>query len=167
LEAAKISEKYIVSPYTTDFAIMFVPTEGLYAEIVKQEALLTELNRLRVIVAGPLTLSSIVSSLRMGFQTIAISARADEVWKVLSAVKTEFGKFGGVLAKVKKQLNTAAKSIEESEKRARAVDRKLGDVQQLPASDARMLLALPAGMEALDDEVLDAEGIEDGEFDET
>lgn len=143
-EATAINEKYISPPSTTDFAIMFVPTEGLYAEIVKQPPLLTELNRLRVIVAGPLTLTAILSSLRMGFQTLAISARADEVWNVLAAVKTEFGKFGEVLAKVKSQLGRATKTIELTETRTKAMSRKLKSVEELPDTESSRILELPA-----------------------
>ncbi len=144
-EASAINDKYLNPPATTDFAIMFVPTEGLYAEIVKQPALLSDLNKLRVIVSGPLTLTAILSSLRMGFQTVAISARADEVWNVLAAVKTEFGKFGEVLAKVKKQLGTATRTIEETETRTRAMSKKLKGVVELPVDEAAVALSLQAG----------------------
>ena len=105
--AKDIHDKYISPPSTTDFAIMFLATEGLYAEVLRQPAFVEDLqHRYRVVVAGPTTLAAILSSLRMGFQTLAIEQRAVEVWRVLGAIKTEFGKFGDVLDKVKHQLDT-------------------------------------------------------------
>ncbi len=142
-EADSIAEKYINPPETTDIAIMFVPTEGLYAEIVRHPNMLSELNKKRVFVAGPSTLAAILNGLRMGFQTLAISERASEVWQVLKAVKTEFGKFGGVLAKVKKQLGTATRTIEATETRTRAMERSLRAVEELPAEEANKVLSLP------------------------
>ena len=110
-EAQKIQEKYLDPPGTTDFGIMFLATEGLYAEALRQPGLVSELQqRWRVVIAGPTTLAAILSSLRMGFQTLAIEKRASEVWEVLGAVKTEFGKFGDVLDRVKKQLSTASRT---------------------------------------------------------
>ena len=145
LKAAKdIHDKYIAPPATTDFGIMFLPTEGLYAEVLRQPGLHDELQRkYRVLVAGPTTLSAILSSLRVGFQTLVIEKRAHEVWTVLGAVKTEFGKFGGVLEKVKQQLNTASKTLDESARRSRAMERSLRNVEQLPAEQAALVLALP------------------------
>jgi len=144
LEAQKIHEKYLDPPGTTDFGIMFLATEGLYAEALRQPDLVPQLQeRFRIVVAGPTTLAAILSSLRMGFQTLAIEARASEVWDVLGAVKTEFGKFGEVLSKVKKQLGTASNTIEAAETRTRVMERKLQSVQQLPEQETDSLLQLP------------------------
>ncbi len=144
LEAQKIHEKYLDPPGTTDFGIMFLATEGLYAEALRHPELVPQLQeRFRIVIAGPTTLAAILSSLRMGFQTLAIEKRASEVWEVLGAVKTEFGKFGEVLVKVKRQLGTASKTIDEAETRTRAMERKLRSVQQLPEDDADTLLQLP------------------------
>ncbi len=147
LEAQKIGEKYLDPPDTTDFAIMFLATEGLYAEALRQPGLVSELQQShRIVVAGPTTLAAILSSLRMGFQTLAIERRASEVWKVLAAVKTEFGKFGEVLAKVKKQLGTVNNTIGMAERRTRVMERKLKDVQQLPEAQAGSVLSLETGI---------------------
>ncbi|MGD2123075.1 MAG: DNA recombination protein RmuC [Gemmatimonadota bacterium] len=144
LEAQKISEKYLDPPGTTDFGIMFLATEGLYAEALRQPELVSQLQeRFRIVIAGPTTLAAILSSLRMGFQTLAIEQRASEVWEVLGAVKTEFGKFGEVLGKVKKQLGTASRTIDAAEVRTRAMERKLRAVEQLPDQEADSLLSLP------------------------
>lgn len=146
LAARDISAKYVDPPHTTDFAILFLPTEGLYAEVLRQPGLVEELQlRHRVIPAGPTTLSAILSSLRMGFRTLAIEQRATEVWDVLAAVKTEFGKFGEVLSKVKRQLDTASHTIDQTQVRTRAMQRRLRDVEALPAAGAEDgALALPA-----------------------
>jgi DNA recombination protein RmuC len=142
--ARDIHDKYISPPSTTDFAIMFLATEGLYAEILRQPALVEDLQqRYRIVIAGPTTLVAILSSLRMGFQTLAIEQRASEVWRVLGAVKTEFGKFGEVLGKVKKQLDTASRTIEKTSVRTRAMERRLRTVEQLPDAEAAELLPLP------------------------
>jgi DNA recombination protein RmuC len=139
--AKDISEKYIDPPRTTDFAIMFLPTEGLYAEVLRQPGQVEELQRkYRVVVAGPTTLAAILSSLRMGFQTLALEKRSHEVWMVLAAVKTEFGKFGDMLARVKRQLNAASNTIDQTEVRTRQMARKLRDVEQLPDADSSALL---------------------------
>lgn len=141
--AKEISDKYIDPPNTTDFAIMFLATEGLYAEILRQPALTEELQqRYRIVVAGPTTLVAILNSLRVGFQTLAMEKRASEIWRVLAAVKTEFGKFGDVLDKVKRQLNTASKTIDETGVRSRAMERKLRSVEQLPEAEAVEILSL-------------------------
>lgn len=144
-KAAKdIYDKYINPPVTTDFAIMFLPTEGLYAEALRQPGFHDELQKkYRVLVAGPTTLSAILTSLRVGFQTLAIEQSADEIREVLQAVKTEFGKFGDVLKKVKRQLATASKTIDETETRSRAMERKLREVEALPVDQAREVLGLP------------------------
>ena len=142
--ARDIHDKYVNPPSTTDFGIMFLATEGLYAEVLRQLALVEDLQqRYRVVVAGPTTLAAILSSLRMGFQTLAIEQRAVEVWRVLGAIKTEFGKFGDVLDKVKRQLNTATRTIEETGMRSRAMRRRLRSVEQLPEAEASAILALP------------------------
>ena len=141
--ARDIHDKYVNPPSTTDFGIMFLATEGLYAEVLRQPALVDLQQRYRVVVAGPTTLAAILSSLRMGFQTLAIEQRAVEVWRVLGAIKTEFGKFGDVLDKVKRQLNTATRTIEETGMRSRAMRRRLRSVEQLPEAEASAILALP------------------------
>lgn len=143
LSAQKIRNKYIYPPNTTDFAIMFLATEGLYAEILRQPSLVEKLqSEFRVVVAGPTTISAILNSLRMGFQTLAIEQRAAEVWKVLSAVKTEFGKFGDVLNRLKRQLDTATRTIDDTGRRTRAIERKLRSVEQLPESESSGILQL-------------------------
>jgi DNA recombination protein RmuC len=140
--ARDIRDKYISPPHTTDFAILFLPTEGLYAEIVRRTKLVEQLQReLRVIVAGPMVLGALLNSLQMGFRTLAIEKRSSEVWKVLSAVKTEFGRFGETLGKVKQKLEQASQQLEdEVGRRTRMIERKLKDVQGLPASEASLLL---------------------------
>ena len=143
-EAKDINDKYVCPPHTTDFAIMFLATEGLYAEVLRQPALVDDLQQhYRVVVAGPTTLTAVLSSLRMGFQTLAIEQRASDVWRVLGAVKTEFGKFGTVLEKVKKQLSAASRSIDETGVRTRALERQLRVVEQLPGSEATRVLGVP------------------------
>jgi len=142
--ARDIRDKYLDPPATTDFAIMFLATEGLYAEVLRQPALVEELQRVyRVVVAGPTTLAAILSSLRMGFQTLAIERRASEVWRILGAVKTEFGKFGQVLERVQRQLHTASRTLEETGVRSRALERRLRAVEQLPTAEAAEVLELP------------------------
>jgi DNA recombination protein RmuC len=154
--AKDIHGKYVNPPSTTDFAIMFLATEGLYAEVLRQPGFVEELqHRYRVVLAGPTTLAAILSSLRMGFQTLAIEQRAAEVWKILGAVKTEFGKFAGVLNKVKRQLDAASNTIEETGKRSRAMERRLRSVEQLPEAEASKMLALPTAAD--DAEPEDAE----------
>ena len=141
LEARSINDKYIEPPHTTDFAILFLPTEGLYAEVLRRPGLMESLQReQRVTLAGPTTLLAMLSSLQMGFRTLALEKRSSEVWQVLGAVKTEFGKFGDVLAKVKKQTQTVLNTLDETERRTRAVDRKLRGVEALPEADAQELL---------------------------
>lgn len=141
--ALSIRDKYVDPPHTTDFAILFLPTEGLYAEVLRQPGLVESLQQdCRVVVAGPTTLAAILTSLRMGFRTLAIEKRASEVWQVLAAVKTEFGKFGDVLERVKKQLQTASNTIDETGVRTRAISRRLRDVEALPSGTAAELLEL-------------------------
>ena len=141
LEAKTIREKYISPPHTTDFAILFLPTEGLYAEALRRPGLADFLQReYRVSIAGPTTLSALLNSLQMGFRTLAIEKRSSEVWELLSAVKTEFSKFGDVLARTKAQLETVTKSIGQAEVRSRQMTRKLKEVEALPVPDAIKLL---------------------------
>jgi|tagenome__1003787_1003787.scaffolds.fasta_scaffold20978488_3 DNA recombination protein RmuC len=133
LEAKSIVEKYVEVPYTTEFAVLYVPFEGLYAEILRRPGLFEQLQRdLRVTICGPTTLSALLNSLQMGFRTLAIQKRSSEVWQVLGSVKAEFGKFGEVLANTKRQLQTVANSIELAETRTRQIERKLKDVEASP-----------------------------------
>ena len=146
--AKDIRTKYINPPATTDFAILFLPTEGLYAEVLRQPGLVDELMRdERIVVAGPTTLSAILSSLRMGFRTLAIEKRSSEVWQILAAVKKEFGSFGEVLAQLKKQLETASKTVDKTGVRTRAIERKLRDVEELPDVDSSGVLGLESAVE--------------------
>jgi DNA recombination protein RmuC len=140
-EAKAIAQKYVAPPHTTDFALLFLPTEGLYAEILRRPGLTDFLQReYRVSVAGPTTLTALLNSLQMGFRTLAIEQRSSEVWQVLGAVKTEFRKFGDVLAKTRKQLETVTRSIELAETRTQQMHRKLRDVEALPGEQAANLL---------------------------
>jgi DNA recombination protein RmuC len=140
-EARTIAEKYVSPPHTTDFALLFLPTEGLYAEILRRPGLTDLLQRdYRVTIAGPTTLTALLNSLQMGFRTLAIERRSSEVWQVLGAVKTEFGKFGDVLAKTKSQLETVTRSIELAERRTRVMNTKLREVEALPGEQASGLL---------------------------
>jgi DNA recombination protein RmuC len=142
-EAKTIAEKYVSPPHTTDFAILYLPTEGLYAEVARQAGLLDTLQREhRVVVAGPTTLMAILNSLHMGFRTLALEKRASDVWQVLGAVKTEFGKFGDVLSKTRDSLERAAKNIDAAQVRTRAMTRALSGVEQLESEQSAALLAL-------------------------
>jgi DNA recombination protein RmuC len=142
VEAKRIRDKYIDPPHTTDFALLFLPTEGLYAEVVRRAGLVDELQRQhRVVLAGPTTLAALLNSLQMGFRTLAVQQRTSEVWTVLGAVKTEFGKFGDVLARTRQQLQTVTNSLDSAEVRSRAIVRKLRDVESLPETQARELLS--------------------------
>ncbi|CAM4008581.1 DNA recombination protein RmuC [Bordetella bronchialis] len=143
LQARAIADKYIAPPHTTDFAIMFLPTEGLYAEVLRRPGLLDKLHRLRVNVSGPANLAALLNSLQMGFRTLAIERRSSEVWQVLRAVKTEFGRFGDALAGVKRTLETASSKIGQTETRTRAMLRSLKAVEALP-DDAATPAALLA-----------------------
>jgi len=139
--AKDIKEKYINPPMTTDFAIMFVPTEGLYAEILRRTGLFELLQRdYKITVVGPSNLVAFLSSLQMGFRTLAIEKRSSEVWEVLGAVKTEFGAFGDILEKTKKKLQEATNVIDKAGTRSRAIERKLKVVQSLPKEDSAKLL---------------------------
>jgi len=141
LEAKSIAEKYIEPPYTTDFAILFLPTEGLYAEVLRRPGLMEGLQREhRITLAGPTTLLAMLSSLQMGFRTLALEKRSSEVWQVLGAVKTEFGKFGDVLAKVKSQTETVLNTLQQAETRSNVMKRALRQVEALPETQAQTLL---------------------------
>ena len=149
LEARSIREKYIGPPHTTDFGILFVPTEGLYAEALRRPGLLESLQReFKVMLCGPTTLLATLTSLQMGFRTLALEKRSAEVWEVLGAVKTEFGKFGDVLAKAKKKLEEAGNTLDAAEVRTRAMTRKLKDVEALPDDTAQRMLQLGLGEDA-------------------
>jgi DNA recombination protein RmuC len=141
LEAKSLADKYVEPPHTTDFAILFLPTEGLYAEVLRRPGLMEVLQReYRVTLAGPTTLMAMLNSLQMGFRTLALEKRSSEVWQVLGAVKTEFGKFGDVLAKVKTQTQTVLNSLESAEVRSRALGRALRSVEALPEDASQALL---------------------------
>lgn len=155
--AKEVHDKYVNPPATTDFAIVFLATEGLYSEALRQNSLVDDLQRqYRIVLAGPTTLAALLSSLRMGFQTLAIEQRAVEVWRVLAAVKTEFSKFGDVLNKVKKQLNTVGRTIEDTEVRTRVMERRLRSVEELPDEEAKRVLALPVVDEDLESDEAEA-----------
>jgi len=144
LEAQSIHDKYIEPPITTDFAILFLPTEGLYAEVLRRPGLFEALQRdFHVSVAGPTNLLAILNSLQMGFRTLAIEKRSSEVWQVLGAVKTEFGKFGTVLEKVRDKLDQARNQIDETGVRSRAIERRLRGVEALPEGEAPEMLPAP------------------------
>ncbi|HXE21774.1 MAG TPA: DNA recombination protein RmuC [Rhodoferax sp.] len=143
LEAKSIAEKYVEPPYTTDFAILFLPSEGLYAEVLRRPGLMDLLQREhRVTLAGPTTLLAMLSSLQMGFRTLALEKRSSEVWQVLGAVKTEFGKFGEVLAKVKSQTETVLNTLSSAEQRSRVMGKALRNVEALPQAESSKLIAL-------------------------
>jgi DNA recombination protein RmuC len=140
-EAKSIRDKYLEPPHTTDFGLMFLPVEGLYAEIIRRPGLLDNLQRdYRVSVVGPTTLTAILNSLQMGFRTLAIEKRSSEVWTVLGAVKTEFGKFGEVLAKTRKKLEEASNSIAAAEQRTRVIGKRLKTVEAMPSGEEESAL---------------------------
>ena len=152
--ARDIRDKYLDPPYTTDFGIMFLPFENIYAEVIRRTGLVEQLQReFRVMVTGPTTLGAILNSLQMGFRTLAIEKRSSEVWTVLAAVKTEFGKFGGMLQKVQNNLDTASSQLDEViGRRTRAIERKLKNIEELPADQSASILSLG---DALQDDELD------------
>ena len=151
--AKDIRDKYINPPLTTDFAIMFVPTEGLYAEILRCNGLFEMLQRdYKVVVIGPTNLVAFLSSLQMGFRTLAVEKRSSEVWEILGAVKNEFGKFGDILEKTKKKLQEASNTIDDAGVRARQITKQLKHVQELPSGEAKILIE-----EALEEEILQDE----------
>jgi DNA recombination protein RmuC len=142
-EAKSIHEKYVSPPHTTDFAMLYLPIEGLYAEALRRPGLAEALQRdYRVSLAGPTTLAALLNSLQMGFRTLAIEQRSAEVWAVLGAVKTEFGKFGEALAHTKKKLDEASNSISKAETRTRQLSRRLKEVEALPLSEAEQLIGI-------------------------
>ena len=142
--AKDIHEKYVEPPFTTDFAILFLPFENIYAEVIRRTSLVETLQKdYKIVVTGPTTLGAILNSLQMGFRTLAIQKRTSEVWGVLGAVKTEFGKFGGMLEKVQKNLQNAGDQLEEvMGKRTRAIERKLRQVEALPTEESKKMLSL-------------------------
>jgi DNA recombination protein RmuC len=136
-EAKDIFTKYIDPPYTTDFALLYLPIEGLYAEVTQRRGLAESLQRqYRVIVCGPNTIAALLNSLQMGFRSLAIEKRSSEVWSVLGAIKTEFGKFGDLLEKTHDKLKQASNTIEDATRKSRTIERKLGRVQELPSGDS-------------------------------
>jgi len=140
-EAKKIAEKYLDPPHTTDFAIMFLPVEGLYAEVLRRPGLAEFLQReYRVVVSGPTTLAALLNSLQMGFRTLAIEKRSSEVWKILSSVKNEFGKFGDLLDKTQKKLQEASNTIDDASKASRKIEKQLNKVEELPEADETKLI---------------------------
>jgi DNA recombination protein RmuC len=151
--ARTIREKYIVPPRTTDFAVLFLPIEGLYAEVLRRPGLFEDLQREHhVTLAGPTTLTALLNALQMGFRSVAIEKRSSEVWKVLGAVRAEFGKYNDVVEKLGNHLGTAAKSVKALGIRTRAMHRKLRDVETLPAPEAAALLDLEAEASVEEDE---------------
>jgi len=150
-QAKLISDKYLHAPISTDFAIMYLPTEGLFAEVVRRPGLTSELqNTFRVLVTGPTTLMSLLNSLQMGFKTLAIEKSASDVWKVLSAAKTEFGKYSGVMDTLARQLETAQKTVAQAGTRTRAVNKALSQVESLdlPSSSADILgISIASGLD--------------------
>lgn len=151
--AADICRKYLSPPRTTDFGILFLPIEGLFAEVIRRTGLTEAVQReSRVVIAGPTTLWAVLSSLQMGFRTLAIQKRSSEVWNLLGAVKTEWSKYGEVLAAVHKKLHQASETIEKAQKQSRAVGRKLKEVQELPVEAARVLLPQNGDADILDDQ---------------
>lgn len=140
-EAKDISQKYLAPPKTTDFGIMFLPSEGLYAEVIRRTSLVQTLQRqYHIVISGPSTFAAFLNSLQMGFRSLAIQKRSGEVWNVLGEVKTEFGKFGDLLDAVHKKLVNATDSMDDVRKRSRAIQRKLRTVQELPGASTEILL---------------------------
>lgn len=140
-EAKQIRDKYVEPPHTTDFAILYLPTEGLYAEVLRRPSLAESLQReFRICVAGPTTLAALLNSLQLGFRTLAIERRSSEVWALLGAIKTEFGRFGEMLEATQRKLELASRSIESASVRTRQIERKLKSVEALPATEARECL---------------------------
>jgi len=141
LEAKKIRDKYIDPPHTTDFAILYLPIEGLYAEVLRRPGLSDHLQReFRVTLSGPTTITAVLNSLQMGFRTLAVEKRASEVWTLLGTVKTEFGKFGTVLEKTHEKIKQAGDNIEIAARKSRTIERKLRDVGELPAAKETVLI---------------------------
>ncbi|KAF1694163.1 DNA recombination protein RmuC [Pseudoxanthomonas koreensis] len=144
VQAKSICDKYIAPPHSTDFAVMFLPTEGLYAEAIRRPGLTDALQREhRVVVAGPTTVTALLNSLQMGFRTLAIEQRSSEVWALLGAVKSEFGKFSGILERAEKQINTVGKSLGDASRKTRTIERRLRGVETLGQEQAQALLGDP------------------------
>ena len=151
LEAKTIAEKYVEPPHTTDFAILYLPFESLFAEVLRRPGLFDQIQRQhRVTICGPTNMLAVLNSLQMGFRTLAIQQRSSEVWKVLGTVKSEFGKFAEVLANTKRQLQTVANTIDQAEVRTRQIERKLKDVEALPGAETQDSLQLEEGRPAGD-----------------
>lgn len=158
LEARKIADKYISPPHTTDFGILFLPTEGLYAEVLRRPGLFEAMQReCRVVLAGPTTLSALLNSLRFGFRTLAIEKRSSEVWQVLGAVRTEFNKFGGVLDKVQQQIGTVSNTLNLAGTRTRAIEKRLKSVETMSEVDSLKILGLDSESNPNDDEEIPQE----------
>lgn len=152
IQAKSICDKYIVPPHTTDFAVMFLPTEGLYAEVIRRPGLVDLLQREhRVVVAGPTTVTALLNSLQMGFRTLAIEQRSSEVWSLLGAVKSEFGKFAGILEKAEKQISTVGRSLGEASRKTRTIERRLRGVESLGSEQTEQLLG-GIGLDAADED---------------
>jgi DNA recombination protein RmuC len=155
-KAKDISEKYIDPPNTTDFGIMFLPFESLYAEVLRIPGLFEQIQReCKITITGPTTISALLNSLQMGFRTLAIGKRSSEVWELLAAVKTEFGRFGDLLENTKKKLDAATNELDKVGRRSRSIERKLRDVQELPSGDTLKLIG--TGLEAENDIETDEE----------
>ena len=153
LQARRISEKYINPPHTTDYALMFLPVEGLYAEALRADGLAEQLqSQYRVVVTGPTTLAALLNSLQMGFRTLAIEQRSSEVWALLGAVKTEFGRFSELLVRTQKKLRQASDSIEDAARKTRTIQRRLSDVEELSEREANQILPLPGDAAQGDEE---------------
>jgi len=153
-EAREIRDKYLAPPHTTDFGLLYLPTEGLYAEVLRRPGLVDSLQReQRVVVVGPTTLAALLNSLQMGFRTLAIQKRSSEVWRVLGAVKTQFGKFGDLLDKVKEKLDETGNTIEDAVHRTRQIEKKLRKVEALPGDEAVALLTEEQSADADEDEL--------------
>jgi len=161
--AKDIRDKYLDPPHTTDFGILFLPTEGLYAEVLRRPGLADLVQRdMRVVLAGPTTLWAVLNSLQMGFRTLAIERRSGEVWAVLGTVKTQFAKFGGIVSAVQKKLQEATNKMEAIAQQSRTIERKLRVVQELPAGEpTRPALIEPTLLEP--DETADADETDDAE----
>jgi DNA recombination protein RmuC len=146
VQARMIRDKYVETPHTTDFAILFVPTEGLFAEAMSRPGLADTLQReFRVTLAGPTNLAAMLNSLQLGFRTLAIENRSTEVWRVLGAVKTEFGRFGALLAKTKDKLDQVGRTLDDASRKSTTIARKLRDVEALPDDEADRLLTSEGG----------------------
>jgi DNA recombination protein RmuC len=155
--AKDIRDKYLNPPHTTDFGIMFLPIEGLYAEVLRRPGLVEGLQRdFRVVVTGPTTLGALLNALQMGFRTLAIEKRSSEVWKLLGAVKTEFGRFADILLRAHKQLTTASTTLDSAAQKTRTIQKRLRDVEALPPEEAAQLLPPSEPMEGEETEVEDS-----------